>query len=445
MRLSGIDVEPLGPGGSARVVEFVPTGWEVTRDDRELTFDERNHLSGARRGGWLAAVLRIKAPWDEKVLARTVEAFVTRHPTLHRLPGLAGSYRMTSLPRHEARPILDASPQALEALLDDACAPALDDDGVPLGPAYRFLAWESPAMNDAQREVTIVAAFDHVHVDAWSMQLTVRDLESLYLAAVQDDSATTMPSEPGGERLVEHAPSPSRPDVEAGMARWHAFLDDGGLPVAPFPLDDAPAPDGADKTTTPGLVTRTATFALDPQDRSQGSVLPATLGALARAVHLVSGERRFRALLPVHTRRAPGSDELLGWHVTNTPLTFDVEAPSDDVRAAVRAAVACASVDLAAMLSTYPGDVALGPLFTVSFLDYRRVPGHDAAQRTDAVQVSGRGPGSGVQLWFARTDDALHLRCRHPATAVADRHVTALLAYLEGELTDEVPVMTRGQ
>lgn len=115
MRLSGIDVEPLNPQGAARVIEFVPSSWVATPDERELTFDEGNHLSGARRGGWLAAVFRINAPqqldaqWDEHALARAVDAFVARHPTLHRLPSLAGSSRMTTLPRHAPRALDDAS------------------------------------------------------------------------------------------------------------------------------------------------------------------------------------------------------------------------------------------------------------------------------------------------------------------------------------------------
>ncbi|WP_129784681.1 hypothetical protein [Promicromonospora panici] len=226
------------------------------------------------------------------------------------------------------------------------------------------------------------------------------------------------------------------------LATWHGFLHDRGwaLPTFPLPLG---VPDGErvpQRTVLHSLVDAVATDAVAARARSAGaSTSAAVLATLARAVADLGGPAVLETLLPVHTRADAAARRAVGWHTTTVPLRVEVDVTAgantvtDTALAAtgkaVRAARELSAVPLEQVAESLPQPLRFPrvDIFQVSYLDYRRLPGHAANAGRRAHHVSAATRADDLQLWVSRTDDGISVRARMPRTATAVGTVDALL------------------
>ncbi|MFD0927276.1 condensation domain-containing protein [Williamsia deligens] len=429
----------------------------VIVSDIPPSFNQRFHLESARaRPGdetvFLAAAFDVDGALDHDALARAFAALVDRHDSLR--CGFtvepssdegaqsndedAPSNDENAPPRVVRRihdrsrmrlvadaPIETSTPEeahlALRAVLSDSCAPLGDPD-------HLFAAI------DGHDTSTIVCAFDHAHVDAWSIAVVVDDLRLLY------DGFRRSPESDVADRLgpvgsfLRHCAAEARDDRDhAGhpaMDGWRTFFarHDNMPPSFPADLGLLPghsAPQAVDLRT---LADAPAADRLDAACRSLGaSTFAGILAAMAHAARQAGLADDLSLLFPMHTRRSPLWDRAVGWFTTNAPITVTpreelcatVSATGDDLRAAVR----LGAIPVPAVVAAIGGlTFVRSDVFMVSFVDYRRLPG---AGSTDdgAHHISNITRADDVQVWISRTDAGLALRTRFPDTPTAHRVV----------------------
>jgi hypothetical protein len=446
-----------------------------------ITFNQRNHLLGAAAGEpsvWITAAFDVDGPVDVNALEAAFRDLVARHAGLSvealRRPAGVG------LVRHDPAALVwvrqdgpvtgtvEATREHLVGELGRRCAP------------FGYPAFLPAAISRPDRS-TIVLGMDHLHTDAWSTTVVVDDLAALYgahtehaagLPAVRSAARTVQalagPAVParGGTALLaasepealvaagRAAPQGAGPEglpaapVPVGaddprLATWHGFLRDRGwaLPTFPLPLG---VPDGArapQRTVVRPLADAVTADAIAVRARAAGaSTSAAVLATLARAVADLGGPAALDTLLPVHTRADAVARRAVGWHTTTVPLRVEVDAAAgistvtDTALAAtgkaVRSARELSAVPLEQVVESLPTPLRFPrvDIFQVSYLDYRRLPGHAASAGRRAHHVSAATRADDLQLWVSRTDDGLSVRARMPCTDLAAGTVDALLA-----------------
>ncbi|GAB2696516.1 condensation domain-containing protein [Nocardia thraciensis] len=422
------------------------------------TANQTLHLSTGAPTTWLAAAFDVPGPIDEPALQAAFAAWLPRHDALHccfSTPETGGP-AVHLVPDDEIRlaprpPVPVSSDSELRVLLgkrlDAACAPFTF-------PPYFLGAVSRPETS------TVICGFDHAICDAWSITLAVSELTELYRVASDDGhpavatAAERLP-EPGSFLCycTREAAAP-RAATNPLLRDWHRFLHDAGNDLPHFPLDlgvpaGTLAPPAGDVRS---ILAPSAMAALHRKARADGhSVFATLLAAVAHTVAKLGGPGHTDLVFPVHTRREPRNHNTFGWLVANAPARIRAEAdpaatvPGAD--AAIRAGQRLAQVPALAVFDSMPIALrrARRGLFSVSYTDYRRLPG---GSRSDtgralprrATQISRSAPVDDVQLWFARTDDGLTLRTRYPDTAVARSVVDEFLCVL----TDLVQTSARG-
>lgn len=245
------------------------------------------------------------------------------------------------------------------------------------------------------------------------------------------------------------------------LATWHGFLRDRdwALPAFPLPLG---VPDGErlpQRTVVRPLADAVTADAVAARARAVGaSTSAAVLATFARAVADLGGPAVLETLLPVHTRADEPARRAVGWHTTTVPLRIEVDTPAlagawalaragadavTDVALAatgkaLRAARELSAVPLEQVVETLPRPLRFPrrDIFQVSYLDYRRLPGHAAAAERRAHHISAATRADDLQVWVSRTADGVAVRARMPRTAVAVATVDALLARWATRLTE---------
>lgn len=248
-------------------------------------------------------------------------------------------------------------------------------------------------------------------------------------------------------------------DDDPRLAAWHGFLRDldWALPTFPLPLG---VPDGVrlpQRTVVRPLADAATADAVAARARAAGaSTSAAVLATLAGAVADLGGPATLETLLPVHTRTDAAARRAVGWHTTTVPLRIDSGAghpatptrawagPGGDARdtvlaatgKALRAARELAEVPLEQVVGSLPVPLRFlrRDIFQVSYLDYRRLPGHTAAAGRRAHHVSAATRADDLQVWVSRTDDGVAVRARMPRTRTATETVDALLDRWAGRL-----------
>ncbi|MEV0766641.1 condensation domain-containing protein [Nocardia salmonicida] len=423
--------------------------WRAPADEPEAaespippSFNQLVHLSGADSGSiWLAATFDVTGHVDRARLATAYRHLIARHGTL-------GSSFVTTPagPRRILRP----APTRLEPQPDIAhrCATALretlrrycDIGCAPFaGRAYLLAAIDRPQTS------TIVCAFDHAHVDAYSIAIIIEDLRQFYHGAEPE----TLP--PAGN-FVDYCAIPVelRPD-DPRLEGWRAFFGNRGVIPPSFPLDLGlePGQRAPQAVELRRLLSADATAGFESFCRTHDAGLFAgALAALAHSVHKAGGGRRLRMLFPLHTRHEPRWHNAVGWFTTNAPVAVDVMNDfADTVRgaqASVRAAIELGTAPLAETLRELGGlRPVRSDIFMVSYVDYRRLPGADSHRAVNANHISNTGSADDLQLWFSRSDDGLALRARFPATPAADSVVRAFLDDVEQILRTSSPGVQR--
>ncbi|MFD2792727.1 hypothetical protein ACFS27_04105 [Promicromonospora vindobonensis] len=477
MRVVSAELWEPAPG---RVVTWdVLPGGTLPPAPASLTYNQRNHLLGAAAGEpsvWITAAFDVDGPVDEDALEAAFRDLVTRHAGLSaeavRRPAGVG------LVLHEPRALVwlrqdgpvtgtvEATREHLVGELGRRCAP------------FGYPAFLPAAVSRPDRS-TIVLGMDHLHTDAWSTTVVVDDLAALYgehtgraagLPALRSAAPgvaalarATLPArgtallaagEPAppaaaGRAAPQRAEPAGPPAVPAPvgaddprLATWHGFLRDRGwaLPTFPLPLG---VPDGervAQRTVVRPLADASAADTIAARARSAGaSTSAAVLAALAAAVADLGGPTVLETLLPVHTRADTAARRSVGWHTTTVPVRIEAAAAGGDTVTdaalaatgkAVRAARELSAVPLEQVVETLPQPLRFPrvDIFQVSYLDYRRLPGHAASAGRRAHHVSAATRADDLQLWVSRTDDGVAVRARMPRTAIAIETVDALLA-----------------
>jgi hypothetical protein len=458
--------------------------WDVTPgagpvpEPASITFNQLNHLLGADRGEpsvWITAAFDVEGPVDGVALEEAFRDLVARHPGLQmeavrRPAGQAGG---VGLVRHDPGTLVwrradgpftrtvAATREHLVAELGRRCAPF----GYPA-----FL----PAVISRPDRSTIVLGMDHLHTDAWSTTVVVDELAAAYaeharhaaavpalVGAVAAGAGTVAAARPTVVVRPTAAAAPALPVAgpayvgvdDPRLATWHGFLRERGwvLPTFPLPLG---VPDGErapQRTVVRSLAGPATADAVAVRAAGAGaSTSAAVLAAFARAVQDLGGPTVLETLLPVHTRADESAHRAVGWHTTTVPLRIEVDAPvPPGARAlagagadivtdmaiaatgkALRAARELSAVPLEQLVETLPHPLRFPrrDIFQVSYLDYRRLPGHAAATERRAHHVSAATRADDLQVWVSRTDDGLAVRARMPRTAVAVETVDALLA-----------------
>jgi hypothetical protein len=318
-----------------------------------------------------------------------------------------------------------------------------------------------PAAISRPDRSTIVLGMDHLHTDAWSTTVVVDELAALYAAHSGGGSGAGGAAGVGGSAGRSAVISPAAPHAlpadgpaapfvvqapvaadDPRLATWHGFLRDRGwsLPTFPLPLG---VPDGErvpQRTVVRSLADAASADAVAARARSAGaSTSAAVLATLARAVADLGGPTVLETLLPVHTRADAAARRAVGWHTTTVPLRVDVDTVAgvdivtDTVLAAtgkaLRAARELSAVPLEQVVETLPWPLRFPrvDIFQVSYLDYRRLPGHAANAGRRAHHVSAATRADDLQLWVSRTDDGVAVRARMPRTDAAIETVDALL------------------
>ncbi|NPC96346.1 condensation domain-containing protein [Nocardioides sp. zg-DK7169] len=436
MRVTTADAWQPAPG-AVHAWHVAPPGTGGTRV--ALSADQRNHLSAAAAGApsvWLTAAFDVAGPIDLVALEGAFRDLVARHGTLQCVAGVEaerdGSGGEAPVARRHDPATLTwrrrvagtptsaaATGTLLRGLLDAGCAP-LAGSGL------------LPAAVSRPGRSTVLLGLDHLHADATSVAVVVEDLATLYSA--RRGRPGTGPLPPTG-CFVEAcaAPAPVVPPEDARLAAWHAFLGglDHRLPTFPLPLGVAPGERVPQASVLVELLDAGDAAALDLRAASAGATTcAAVLAGFAGAVADCGGPGELPVLLPVSTRRTAAERRAVGWFTATVPLVLGA---GDDPGAAardLRAARGLADVPLEQVLATLPAPLVRtrGDVFMVSWLDYRRLPGHDRARERAAHHVSAATLADDLQLWLSRTDDGIALRARVPGTATARATLDAVVA-----------------
>ncbi|APE34353.1 hypothetical protein BOX37_10765 [Nocardia mangyaensis] len=407
--------------------------WTVRDDGTSIespvppSFNQLVHLVGAESGNtWLAAAFDVDGPLDRAALADAYRALIARHGTLRSsfVPTSTGPRRVlrpASVRLEEQPGTAHRSGAALRETLwrhcNDRCAPFAER-------AYLLAAIDRPDT------ATIVCAFDHAHVDAYSIAVVIEDLRLLYHGAEPE----TLP--PVGD-FVDYCAQPVEfRDDDPRVDGWREFFGDQGVVPPSFPLDlglargqSAPQAVELRRMLSAG---ETADFESWCRTNDSG-LFAGLLTALAHGVRTAGGGDRTRLLFPMHTRNEPRWDTAIGWFTTNAPVAVDASGTiTDSVRRtqfAVRTAIEIGAVPLADTLHALGGlNLQRSDIFMVSYIDYRRLPG---ARARNATHVSNTSTADDVQVWFSRSADGLALRVRYPATARARAVVLPFLNEVE--------------
>jgi hypothetical protein len=407
--------------------------WEVTADaaapvrPAPLSVNQVNHLGGAAGEPtiWLAASFEIEGPVDEKALRAAYLDLIARHSTLQ--CAVHQEDDGWKAVRHDPRRIVctarepfvtvstEDTTARLRELLDHGCTPE----------SYPAFALAAVSRVDTS---TVVCGFDHLHVDAHSIAIVVRDMYGLYLRHRGGNHELPVPG-CFVSRAAEWAAEPRLSPEEPRLRVWQQFFDAVDYRLPPFPL-----PLGLDEGERAEQRTEVRLLA-DPELAAEAgrtaqysgtTTYGAVLTTLARALRNLGGPAEIPVLMPVQTRQAE-DENTVGWFTTTVP----VRAHTEITRTAI-------NLDQARVLATLPLDQVLASLprplrwerrdlFMISYVDYRRLPGACDLVAVQPHHVSATAPTDEVQIWVARTFSGLAVRVRHPATREAGEIVTRLI------------------
>jgi mycolipenoyl-CoA---2-(long-chain-fatty acyl)-trehalose mycolipenoyltransferase / long-chain-acyl-CoA---trehalose acyltransferase len=406
-------------------------------DPTPLSYNQKLHLQAAHsaRGAgltgnpWIGLSFEIEGAADIDALGRTFTAWLRRHEALR--SGFrareAGIERFTLAAdaialRHDA-PVVFSSSEALHAQLEARFAAGTDP-----------FAWPPLVLGVISREAgsTVFIALDHVAGDGFSLTLAVWELQATYEAFLANQEPLL--PETGSfhdlcvaEREFGDAITPDDPAVQ----KWRKFIADCGGTAPTFPLDlGVVAGQSWPQTVYTRLILRPEEAAAFEASctRGGGGFFAGMLASMAIAIQAMTGQKEFRTVTPLHTRRKPVWRAAMGWFITCAPLDFSLEGASGFTDVLPRAQL---SVLGAVRLAAYPalriiellGDdfrITRRDLFSmVSYTDYRKLRGGERHSVWKPVTIGRVTEADDSHVWLSRQHDGLHISVRHPDTPIA--------------------------
>lgn len=401
--------------------------WEVSAGGTgrriPLSFNQKNHLAAAAGGEpavWLATAFEVDGPLDEAAAQEAFAALVARHGVLQTVP---------TSPTHGVR--LDRAAMQWSAGIERVTSDVEETRSLLTGLFHEgcrsagFPGYVTAGVSRPDRSHLIIA-MGHFYTDAFSLSVIVDDLAHLYDAARGRPVGELPPAAcfVAAVRTDAEEPVRLRPDDER-LLHWQGFLRRRGnvLPSFPLPLGLPPGERVAQETYVGPLADTETTEGLGGAGHTTSAVV---LAELPGAVGDLGGPAELDLLMPLHTRSGPQELRAVGWYTTTVPLTLRCDVQATGV--ALRGARRLRDVPLEQLLVSLPEPPAQArrDVFMASYLDYRRLPGHERARERHPEHISSSTLADDLQLWVSRTDAGLGLRVRHPATAEGREVVQAL-------------------
>ncbi|MEE4022476.1 condensation protein [Gordonia sp. PKS22-38] len=400
--------------------------------------NEQFHLDAMRRNGsagWLALTVELPGSVGIERLTASLRSLLDRHEVLrcHFVPDGDG-YRRWRLDADSvgvepipatARDGGDTSPHTLTA----TCLTQIAAACTPFAPLGHYLAAVRRPMS-----TTVVLAFDHCFVDAYSLAVIASDLVDDL-----DGAAVDRPGSFLDIRAAEEA-APDVPADDPRLCKWGDFLGTNGWTVPEFPLDlGLGTGDTAEvHTAIRTLLDADDAAGFDDRVRAAGArTYPALLTAVADAVHRSGGPAELPTILPVHTRHSAADRRVVGWLVGNAPIRLSTNGDHDTAvrtnTARLGEALPLAHMGLTPVYSAFADllRAARQDVFMMSYVDYRRL---GLPPTVPVRQISSTRRTDAAQFWFWRDADGIHLRARYPHTVRALHTMTDVLGLVTDRL-----------
>ena len=396
------------PGGDVRVVGEPVTGRDA---DSAPWIGLSVHLAGATEHSVPAALHR----------------FIERHETLRSVICL-DSTASTAATRPARRTVpaaaIELVPTDLGQFDDPAAAYARVSEHLaqhtdPLRwPSYGFVTV------DADGDVTLFAAWDHLNFDGFSMVIALCELPVIHA-----DVVSARPSSlPAAGSFVDYAAQERA--ACAGLIRddgrmepWIKLLaDDGGLPGLPAATGVAKGDRLPQRTRSIPLATPADSQAFADHAAAHG-IPPSTAFLAVLLAHIAeTDDGHVAGLLSTHNRAQAQWLNGVGWFAGLAPvaITFGGAADLSTICALTERArqASQAAAELPISLVSHVLGVPLVPTLVVSYLDVRRVPGNEVWSINRCQGYLGRVmPSAGMHIWLNRYhDEGLLLEVRSPDT-----------------------------
>lgn len=465
MRMMAFSDYPLRAGRVSewrlRVADAVPS--PVPPSYNQLAHLRKVAHEQARGGHptrWSVVAVTLPAPVDLGSLERAVAAFVVRHDTLRsQFRASSGQIQRYLVPSEAV--LLDRAPDVefdrvadLRAHLIAVFARMTDPLG---GPAHGYLLVRD------ETSATLLAAFDHVHVDPYSHTHTAAEIWELYSAALAGRAPALEPAASHLEACVAERARVTAGEGEgegrayrAALTRWRRFAQAGeaSLPSSSRVLGLPSGEPGAGQP--PALVT--AEFPLLGEDvaasletwaRDNGGTMTAAVAAaFGIATCRATGQDGYRAIVALQTRadvRRPS----VGWYANAAPLEFDAGLGRDfrQVLLAAQRGLLIGRRHAGIPLDLLSDDLPAAfrdceKASWLSYIDFRALPGANLGPERDVHVLASPRSGSDVDFWVNRFSRGTVVYARFPDTAQARESVSSFVAgiarILLGAVSDQV-------
>lgn len=438
--------------------ELTPDHWAV--DHRPLTYEHEALVTraadaethGRRQTDWLGAAFEVEGELDQNAMERTLLIWTVRHEAFRTTVtmdiDIHGDPRPT---RRTATPEMVSVQRRFHGRVAD------HDIDAHVGDVFdtrvTSLVWPHCTVMTVTDASTgtgrptcfrVVFAADHSVMDAYSMLLSINELQRIY----ESEAANHRVEAPAVGSHVDYS-SANRcvgeqiDTAHPALAQWHGFFaeSDGRFPRLGMPLTetlsavaDSARPIGRRQRGSAEVVaTADEAAAVEAACRAAGhSIQTGIVAGLALAHQELTGDRRLRAVMPMHTRHEPQFVESVGWYVGLGPLDVDLSSAETLSDALSVAAAATRSAKTLARLP-FPRfaqllDITQEPQFVVSYLDLRMVPGaaHWPDWRAQTIR-SATHSDSEVYVWIARTPTGITVSTRHPDSDAAAASIRRLI------------------
>lgn len=463
---------PIPPGV---ITEWIPSAaasaWRI--DDRAISTNHIAHLATSRlsrsstestpkvhsetetcRGNWIGTAFKVDAPLDHADFAHALTLWIDRHE----------AYRTTtsSVSDPDTEPqrlLLDSGTVCFDihqygrvrgssesyTHLENFFADSISADQWPHLAAVTIEPEVSEPDASAPSGFIVVIAADHSVMDAYTQLLLIPEIRALYLATRAGDEAPLPPcgsyvDYSSQERCAADAITATHPAVEA----WKSFWQDEKAENSGFPLPISSRTQSGSahqSSLSTWLLSEDETRALNAACKQLGGSLSGgALTALSIAMHRLSGQRKLRYVMPMHTRTRPEWQSAAGWFVGLAPVSTDL-GDAEDFASAMNLVAGDARRHQELAQHSYPriaelANVRQAPGFVVSFVDGRHVPGAAEWTAQDRALRSRTPDRDEVYLWINRTHAGINLSLRFPNNETASASVHALIAELSAVLRE---------
>lgn len=444
-------------GGDLLVLRPVAAGPPQV-DERPPSFMQQQHLDLRRAmesrelhdASWLCFSFSVDGPLDREALRSAVADWARRHEVMQGWFA-PDPHRDTGYVRHAVRRddlTIELTPAGHAA---DAAAThaAVDDLLSATCTPFDGLGWTVLAVERPERTVVYVG-MDHMYSDGFSILVGFFELTAGYEARRTTGEAVAMPTTTS---FVDHAAAERAEFAEVSRRHpavryWmgYGLKGRGSLGSFPMPLGLAP---GEKAWLVPGhhvLVAGDEADRLERLAKDAGVGLAALVyAAFALTARDLTGAGAYRFLNPVITRDTPELMLAAGWLVNLIPIHVRVRRGEDLLTVARRVREVFAEAKVAGQVPVVRVVQLLQDTLRLdltgdsrpaiaSYLDGRRIPGHETWAERDLYGLTGSGYDDDVNVWVNRTDEDLHVTCSVPDTPEAVAGVAHFFAHAGGLL-----------